>query len=100
MEAAGIGEHGAVPVHETCEFRLRRSSDVCAGAEVEVVGVAEYDLGVDECEIFLGEGLHACLGTDGHEDGGFDGAVGGLDGACARGAVGVAGFDCEVERGQ
>ena len=47
-----------------------------AGAEIEMVGVAEDDFCAERFERVLWNGLDGALRADGHEDGGFDGLVG------------------------
>jgi hypothetical protein len=64
--------------------------ELVAGAEVEVVGVAEDDLGANFFEDGLGDGLDGALGSDGHEDGCLYGLVGQVK-AGAAGAGGVSG---------
>ena len=72
-----------------------------AGAEKEVVGVGKDDFGVKIVdEIARGKAFDRALGADGHEDGGFDGAMSGVQKAGARAAVGAGGLDFETERGQ
>ena len=46
LEAAGVGEDGAVPVHERVQA-AGVAHDVGAGAQVEVVGVGEQHLRAD-----------------------------------------------------
>ena len=46
LEAAGVGEDRAVPVHEPVQ-PARVCDDVGAGAQEEVVGVGEHDLRAD-----------------------------------------------------
>ncbi len=70
---------------------------VGAGAEVEVVRVAEDDLGLHVVhQLARLDGLHAADRPDGHEDGRLDGAVVGLD--AAEAGVGVGVFVEEGER--
>jgi hypothetical protein len=59
-----------------------------AGAEVEVIGVGEEDVGAsgvraDLFEEFVGDGLDGGGGADGHEDWGLHGAVGEMQGRAA-----------------
>ena len=58
-----------------------------------MVGVAEDDLGVDVVQVLRGHGFDRAVGADGHEHGGFDGAVVEFE----RAAAGVAVFFVERE---
>ncbi len=63
---------------------------LAAGAEVEVVGVAQDDLGLHLLLEFAEvDSLHAAHRAHGHEDGGEDLTMGRLDAAGPRVAVGV-----------
>lgn len=78
LEAARIRENGAVPVHEAVEA-AELADEFMAGAEVEVVGIRENDFGVEfRGEVIGGEPFHRRLRAHRHKDGGFDGAVGGM----------------------
>ena len=59
-----------------------------AGAEPEVVGVAEDDLRAEFLKFGRMQRFYRALGADGHEDGGFDLAVGESQGARTCGTVG------------
>ena len=74
LEAAGVGEHGAGPADEAVQA-AHAADGFVAGAEVEVVGVAEDDLGAEDFEDVLGDGFDGAGGAHGHEDGGFDDLV-------------------------
>ena len=68
------------PAHEAVEA-AGEGHDLVAGAEQEVVGVAEEDLHAQVVQVARLEGLHGGLRPDGHEDGGLDVAVGGMQDA-------------------
>ena len=70
LEAAAVGEEWAVPCGEGVEA-AEVAEDVAAWSEVEVVGVAEDDLGTEGFEFVRGDGFDGALGADGHEDRGF-----------------------------
>lgn len=79
LEATRVGEDGTGPVHEFVEA-AEFSDQFVAGAEVQVIGVAEDDGGLEfVVEVALGEAFNGALGADGHEDGGGDVAVGGVE---------------------
>ena len=88
LEAAGVGEHGAVPGGEGVKA-AELFDDFGAGAEPEVVGVAEDDLSIDHVEVLGVESFDGALGADGHEDGSLDHAVWGGEPAAAGLGVGV-----------
>ena len=85
LEAAGVGEHGARPTDEAMQA-AHAADGLVAGAQVEVIGVAEDDFGAERFERVLGDGFDGAGGADGHEDRGLDGAVGKMKlGAAAAG---------------
>ena len=80
LESTAVGEDGAVPVFEfvqsaCCPERVK------AGTEIKVIGVAEYDFGVDIfLEVPVVYALDRSDGAHRHEYGGADLAVvGGYD---------------------
>ncbi len=75
LKAAGVGEEGARPTHEF--VKAAHAADYfVAGAEIEMVGVAEDDFCAERFERVLRDGFDGALRADGHEDRGFDGLVG------------------------
>ncbi len=82
LESAGVGEHGAGPADELVEA-AEGADEFMAGAEVEVVGIAEDDLRAEVFEDVLRDGLDGALGADGHEDGGFNDLMGKVDAGTA-----------------
>ena len=73
--------------------------ELVAGAQVEVVGVAEDELRADVLKDGLGDGLDGALGADGHEDGGIYGAVGQVKaGATSAGGMGGEEFETKGHR--
>ena len=98
LEAAGVGEDGAVPLHEAVDA-AEALEDFGAGAEEEVVGIGEEDLGAGVFEGFGELGFDRGLGADGHEEGGADLVVEGAeDGGPGAGALGE-GFKAEIQTG-
>ena len=94
LEAAAVRQDGPVPVLELVQA-AGLPEGVQAGTEVEVVGVAEDDLGLDV--LFQVPMIHALDGADGaHRHGGADLPVVGGDHARAGGGPGIPG--CELER--
>ncbi len=69
-----------------------------AGAKVEVIGVAEDNArGSFFSDLRGGQALDRGLGADGHEDGGFDDAVGRLEEPGSRTCDGAGGLDFEAK---
>ena len=86
LETAAVGEQGALPAVELVQS-AGGTQYLHAGAQVEVVCVAEDDFGVDLLAQFaLVYGLDAAGGAHGHEDRGRDVAVVGVE----HGGAGVA----------
>ena len=94
LESAGVGEHGAIPRHEAVES-AKLADVLVSGPQIEMVSVAENDLGAQFFEDVLGNGLHCGDGANGHEDRRFDLAMRGDDASGAGAAI--AGFDSEVQ---
>ena len=79
LEAAAVGQDGPVPRGEGVEA-AGPAQDVEAGAQVEMVCVAQDDLGLDVFfEFFMENALHGADGPHRHEDGGFNRTVVGGD---------------------
>ena len=98
LEAAGVGEDGAVPVHERVES-ARVAHDVGAGTQVEMVGVGQHHLRTDVAKLRCGDALDGRARADRHEHGRLDGAVGGMEASSACGRAGVACEELEIEEG-
>jgi hypothetical protein len=94
LEAAAVGQDGAVPGHEAVQ-PAQVADEFVAGAQVEVVGVGQHQRRPQLAQIARPHRLDRGLCADGGEDGGFQRAVGGVEAAEAGGAVG--GVDGEVE---
>ncbi len=71
LETARIGQDRAVPAHEPMEPAQRRDAFV-AGAQRQVVGVGQQDLGARRAQVGRGQALDARLGPDRHELRGID----------------------------
>jgi hypothetical protein len=97
LEAAGVSEDSAGPLHEAVEA-TEGLDELMAGAKKEVVGVAEDDAGVEVAQkVALRNALDRGLGANGHEDGGFDGAMRGVEEAGASAGVRASGEDFEAQ---
>jgi len=77
LEAARVGEEGAVPSHEAVKPAGRRD-DGRARSQQEVVGVAEDDLRAGLQKVARLQRLDGAERADIHENGGLNRAVGGL----------------------
>ena len=71
LVAAGVGEDGAVPVHEAVQ-PPQGLDGRNPGPQVEVIGVAQDDAGADFVQVLRGQGLHRGVGPHRHEHRGFD----------------------------
>ena len=95
LESAAVGEDGSVPSLEGMQS-AGATEDVRAGTEEEMVGVTENDLGLDVVLEFLAlHALDGTYGTDGHEDGGEDISVVGMDDPGARSDTALTCFEFE-----
>ena len=86
---------GPLPAHEAVETAVL-GDHVLAGPEVEVVRVAEDDLGPERAHLVGVEHLHGRLRPDGHERGRAHFAVRGRDDACSR--LALSRLDAEAHR--
>ena len=70
LEAAGVSEHGARPADEAMQA-AHAADGFVTGAQVEVIGVAENDLGAERFNHVLRYGFDAAGRADRHEDRSF-----------------------------
>jgi hypothetical protein len=85
LESAGVGEHCARPANEAVQA-AEAADEFVAGAQVEVIGIAENDFRTEGFESVLGDGFDGAGSADGHEDRSLDSAVGEMElGAAAAG---------------
>jgi hypothetical protein len=93
LVAAAIGQDRPRPADEAVQAP-QAGDALVAGAQVEVIGVAEDDLGAELDEVAVQRALHGALRPHGHEGRRRHGAVRGDEFAEARGA----GLVCHAER--
>ncbi len=98
LESTGVGEDGAVPVHEIVQA-AELGDGVRAGTHGEVIGVGEHDLGAKALDRLGGDALHVGLRADRHEDGGLDVAVRRVQDARTRMRFGIIGDNFVFEQG-
>ena len=87
LEAAGVGEDGAVPGHELVQA-AEGFNDFQPRAQPQVEGVAQADLGADVAQVLGRDALDRAVGADRHEGRRVDGAVVEGQAAATGGAVG------------
>ena len=97
LEAAAVGEHPPLVVHELVEaagfphqFRPR--------PQEQMVGVGQDHLGVHGIQFFRGQGLDRGLGPHRHEHGGVEGPVRGVQLAQPGPAPGIFLDEFEIDR--
>src|SRR5689334_10317100 len=91
LEAAAIGEHRTAPAYEAMQA-AELLYEVGAGAQVEMISVAQDDSGLEGFQFVRRDRFDAGLGAHGHEHGGFEVAVrGGEDAGTGHSEWGVAG---------
>ncbi len=96
LEAAGVGENGAGPAHESMQATEALDALV-TWPQVEVIGVAEDDAGIELEQVLLTQGLDGSPRAHGHEDRSFDGAVGGVQQAGTGAGSAVLGDELVAE---
>ena len=74
LEAAGVGEDGARPAHEFVK-PAHAADRLVAGAQIEVIGIAEDDFSAESFERVLRDGFDGSLRANGHEHWCLDGLV-------------------------
>ena len=74
LKPAAIGEQGAVPMHERVQ-PAETPDPFVAGAQVQVIGVGQNDLGAQALQLFRGHRLDCGLGAHGHEGRRLKGAM-------------------------
>ena len=67
LKAARVGEHGTSPLHELVQA-AHVAHEFVAGTQVEMIGVAQHERGVDVLEMLRCEGFYSGLRADGRED--------------------------------
>ena len=89
LKSAAVGKYGLVPVHELVE-PAQLVDYVIAGAQVEVIGVAQLHLGFQPLQVDGGNAaLYRCGGAYVHEERRFYRAVRGVEYAPARASLGL-----------
>ncbi len=68
LEAAGIGEDRPVPLHETMQA-AEAGHPLGTGAQHQMVGVAQHDVGAELADLARIHRLHGGRGPHGHEGG-------------------------------
>ena len=66
LETAGIGEDRQRPVHKLMEAAKRRDG-LSAGAQHQMIGIAEDDLGTGRTDVVRHQAFHSRLRPDRHE---------------------------------
>ncbi len=87
LEAAAVGQDGAAPVHEPVQS-MKPVDDLAARPQVEMIGIAEDDLGAASGQLFGRDGLHRSQRAHRHEYRCFHRPVGRLHHAGPRKALG------------
>ena len=89
LKSAAVGQHGAVPGRKSVQ-PASLLQHFGSGAQVEVVGVAQDDVGLDVVGEQVGpDGFDGALGSDGHKNRGRNRPVGGVEQPAARRRMGV-----------
>ena len=86
LEAAGIGEDRAVPVHEAMQAAVR-ANGFDAGPEHKMEGITENNLGAGFGDLLRRQALDRAVGADRHERRRLDGPTREHQAPATRGAV-------------
>jgi len=74
LEAAGVRENRAIPGHEFVKA-AHAADEFVAGAQIQVISVAENDFGAELFKRFVAQAFDRGLRTNRHEERCFDSAV-------------------------
>ena len=85
-KATRVSEHGTLPLHELVQA-AHVAHKFVAGTQVEMIGVAQHERGVDILEMFGRESLDCCLRANGREDRREEVAMRGEENPCAGAVV-------------
>jgi hypothetical protein len=83
LKAAAIGKDRSGPINETVQT-ARRADDFQAGPNIQVIGIAQDDLGAHLAKFARVNGFDAALRPDRHKDWRVNNAVGSCQAAQAR----------------
>src|SRR5690625_170790 len=86
LEAAAIGQDGALPAHEAAE-PAQSGNPLGSRSQHEMVGIAKKDLRAAGSNLLRQQALYCAERADWHEGGGVDAAVGGSQPAAPGGSV-------------
>src|SRR5581483_4219736 len=78
LKAAAVGGEWSLPIHEFMQT-AELGDQLRAGAQGEMIRVADEQLRVEVVQVFGSESFDGCLSCDRHERGRFDVAVRGMD---------------------
>ena len=67
LESPGIGQYGAVPVHEIMQVTMQ-ADDFCPGTQPEMECIPEDDTGSRLLQFLRRHGLDRAIGTNRHEN--------------------------------
>ena len=99
LEPAGVGEHRARPGGEPVQA-AHVADDVLAGTQVQMIRVAEDDLGAGAADVLGAESADDTVGADRHEGRRLHRAVRQGEGARSRGSLGGVESKLEHQRGR
>jgi len=85
LESAAIRQNGPIPVHELVQA-AETPDQLMAGPNIQMIGIAQDNLGIHLFQVFRSHGLHRRLGAHRHENRGLEDAVQGTHLAPAGGA--------------
>ena len=97
LKATGIGEHRAVPAHESVQA-AGSGDDLFAGLQMEVVSVRKHHLSACAHQLLGADPFDCGQGAHGHEPRGRHGAMGCVEAATPGSCMGATGRDVEAEQ--
>lgn len=74
LEPAAVGEDGPVPIHKFVQA-AGLLDDILPRPQIQMIGIAQDDLGAQGFQVPVVHGLDRSLGADGHENGRLDDAM-------------------------
>ena len=97
LEAAAVGEHAPLVVHELVQA-AGLADQLRARPQEQVIRVGQDHLGMHVIQFLRGQGLHRGLGAHRYEHGGVEGPVGSVQLTQPRPAPGIFLDEFEIDR--
>jgi hypothetical protein len=96
LKAPRVRQEGTLEGHEAVEA-AQAVYEALPGAKHEVVGIAQHQVRTEALQVIGADGFDTAKGAHRHKDGGFDGAMGGVEAASPGAGGGVLGEELKAK---